>query len=202
MIAATGFITAGGRSSRMGRDKAWLDLGGRPMIEYVIRALAPVTTTVAIIANSPEFARLGFPVFADTQTGIGPLEAIRTALSYSLTNKVALVGCDLPLVTSELFSLLLSVPGDQHATVPVGVDRKLEPLCAIYRTEALPIVTDLIARGGRKISLLFDQVPTRFVPFDELRHLAGSELFFENINTPEDYARAREVLRRKQDAGT
>lgn len=179
----------------MGKDKAWLDLGGRPMIEYVIRALAPVTTTVAIIANSPEFARLGFPVFADTQTGIGPLEAIRTALCNSLTSTVALVGCDLPFVTSELFKLLLSVPGDHHATVPVGVDRKLEPLCAIYRTEALPVVTDLIARGERKISLLFNRVPTRLVPFDELRHLAGSELFFENINTPEDYARAGEMLR-------
>lgn len=178
----------------MGKDKAWLDLGGRPMIERVIRALAPVTTTVAIIANSPEFTRLGLPVFADTQIGIGPLEAIRTALFNSSTSRVVLVGCDLPFVTSELFELLLSVSGDHHATVPIGVDGKLEPLCAVYRTEALPVVTDHIAGGGRKISVLFDRVPTRLVPFDELRHLAGSELFFENINTPEDYARAGEML--------
>lgn len=194
MIEATGFITAGGRSSRMGKDKAWLELGGRAMIECVIAALVPVTTKVAIIANSLEYERLGFPVFADSHTGIGPLEAIRTALSNALTSRVVLVGCDLPFVTADLFKLLLSIPGDHYATVPVGADGKLEPLCAIYCPDALPVVTDLIARGQRKMSLLFDQVATRFVAFDEMSHLAGSHLFFENINTPEDYARARETL--------
>src|SRR5882724_1124295 len=195
MIEATGFITAGGRSSRMGKDKAWLELGGRAMIQYVIDALVPVTTKVAIIANSPEYDRLGLPVFADARPGIGPLEGIRTALSNALPSPVVLVGCDLPFVTSELFKLLLSISGNYHATVPVGADGKLEPLCAVYFTEALPVVTDLIARGQRKISFLFDRVPTRLVSFGELRHLAGSALFFENINTPEDYARASETLR-------
>jgi molybdopterin-guanine dinucleotide biosynthesis protein A len=171
------------------------------MIEYVIRALTPVTPTVAIIANSPEFARLGYRVYADTHAGVGPLEAIRTALSNSLTSRVALVGCDLPFVTPELFDLLLRLPGDQHATVPVGADKNLEPLCAIYRTEALPVVTGLMARGERKISLLFDRVPTRLVTFDELRHLPGSELFFENINTPEDYARAVATLKSSESRG-
>ncbi len=178
----------------MGKDKAWLELGGRAMIEYVIAALVPVTTKVAIIANSLEYERLGFPVFADSHTGIGPLEAIRTALSNALTSRVVLVGCDLPFVTPDLFKLLLSIPGNHYATVPVDADGKLEPLCAIYCPEALPVVTDLITRGERKASLLFDQVATRFVAFDEMSHLAGSHLFFENINTPEDYARARETL--------
>ncbi len=179
----------------MGKDKAWLELGGRAMIEHVIAALVPVTAKVAIIANSLEYERLGFPVFADSNTGIGPLEAIRTALSNTLTSRVVLVGCDLPFVTADLFNLLLSIPGDHSATVPVGADGKLEPLCAIYCPQALPVVTNLITRGERKVSLLFDRVPTRLVPFDELRDLNGSELFFENINTPEDYARARETLR-------
>ncbi|MEK6410788.1 MAG: molybdenum cofactor guanylyltransferase [Acidobacteriota bacterium] len=189
MIEAMGFITAGGRSSRMGKDKAWLELGGRPLIEHVIAALEPVTTRVAIIANSPEYARLGFPVFADSQAGIGPLEAIRTALASADTSRIVLAGCDLPFVTAELFKFLLSIPGSQQAIVPVGADGKLEPLCAIYSSEALPAVTDLIARDKKKISLLFDQIPTRLVAFEELRHLAGSPLFFENVNTPEDYER-------------
>lgn len=194
MIEATGFIAAGGRSSRMGTDKAWLEIGGQAMIEHVIAALAPVTTKVAIIANSPEYERLGLPVFADSHTGIGPLEAIRTALSNALTSRVILVGCDLPFVTADLFKLLLSIPGNQYATVPVGADGKLEPLCAVYCPEALAAVTDLISRGRRRVSLLFDRVPTRLVPFDELRDLHGSELFFENINTPEDHSRARQTV--------
>ena len=81
----------------------------------------------------------------------------------------------------------------------VGADGRLEPLCAIYSAEALPVVTNLIARGERKISLLFDPISTRFVAFDELRHLKGAELFFENINTPQDYMRALDSLRKAAD---
>jgi molybdenum cofactor guanylyltransferase len=195
MIGATGFITAGGRSSRMGMDKAWLDLGGRAMIEHVIAELVPATDRLAIIANSPEYERLGYPIFADSQPDIGPLEAIRTALSNALTPQVLLVGCDLPFVTTDLFKLLLSTPGNQLATVPIGPDGRLEPLCAIYRAEALPAVTELIRQGERKVSFLFDRIPTRFVPFEKLTHLTGSEVFFENINTPEDYDRALDMLR-------
>jgi molybdopterin-guanine dinucleotide biosynthesis protein A len=195
MNGVTGFITAGGQSSRMGTDKAWLELGGRAMIEHVIAAITPVTTKVAIIANSPDYERLGFTVFADSHTRIGPLEAIRTALANALTPMVILVGCDLPFVTTDLFKFLLSIAGNHQATVPIGADGILESLCAIYRREALPAVTDLIKHGERKVSLLFDRVPTRLVRFEELRNLPGSELFFENVNTPEDYARVRERLR-------
>src|SRR5215208_1641040 len=69
-----GFVTAGGLSSRMRSDKALLEIGGRAMIEHIIAALQPVTTRVAIIANNPDYKRLGLPVFADSNRGIGPLE--------------------------------------------------------------------------------------------------------------------------------
>jgi len=195
MIDAMGFVTAGGRSSRMGRDKAWLELDGQSMIERVIAALVPVTTGVAVIANSPEYARLGLPVFPDSHSNIGPLEAIRTALENAQTSRVVLAGCDLPFVTSELFELLLNIPGDYEAVIPIGPDRKPQPLCAIYSIQCLAGVRAIIANGERKISSLFDRVPTWFVAFDDLRHLAGFELFFENVNTPEDYARALRALR-------
>lgn len=194
MIDAMGFITAGGKNTRMGTDKAWLDLGGQPMIKHIIAALQPVTSGLAIIANNPDYARLGLPVFADEQAGVGPLEAIRTALANTLKSRVVLIGCDLPFVTSNLFKFLLKIPGNYDAVVPLGADGRLEPLCAIYSKEAEQVVRELITSGERKVSRLFDQVPTRFVDFDEVRHLAGSHLFFENVNTPEDYSRALETL--------
>lgn len=190
MIDVAGFVTAGGRSSRMGSDKAWLEIAGRPMIEHVLAALQPVTTSLAIVANDPEYAKLGLRVFADSQAGIGPLEAIRTSLRNSNSPRALLVGCDLPFVSPELFKFLLSIEGDYDAVVPIGADEKLEPLCAIYRRSAIDAVNALIASGERKVSLLFDRVPTRLVRFDEFEHLAGSELFFNNVNTPLDYARA------------
>ena len=189
-MEVTGFITAGGRSSRMGRDKAWLRLGASTMIERVIAALKPATRSLALIANSREYEALGLPVFRDTYEGIGPLEAIRTALANSPTRHVLLVGCDLPFVTSELFSFIIGLAGDYQAVVPRGADGRLEPLCALYATDALPDLIELIRSGERKVSRLFDRIPTRVVGFQELDHLEGSNLFFENINTPEEFSRA------------
>src|ERR1044072_6174066 len=159
----SGFVTAGGRSSRMGRDKAWLELDGQTMIERVITAIKAVTTDVSVIANSAEYKRLGLPVYADTHIGIGPLEAIRTALANASTRRVLLVGCDLPFVTAGLFSFLLSLQGDDQAIHPVCADDTLESLCAVYSTNALSSVIRLIENDGRKVSLLFDQIRTRLV---------------------------------------
>lgn len=174
----------------MGQDKAWLDLAGRPIIEHVIAALKPVTTSISIVANDQEYRKLGYPVFPDSQVGIGPLEAIRTALMNSSTEHIVLVGCDLPFVTSALFKFLLSIAEDHDVIVPMSREQRLEPLCALYRTSTLTVIENLIANDQRKVSPLFDRVSTRFVRFDELQHLAGSEAFFMNVNTPEDYSRA------------
>ncbi len=193
MHDAEGFVTAGGRSSRMGRDKAWLEIEGRPMIERVIAALASVTSRVSVIANSAGYDRLGLPVYSDANESIGPLEAIRTALANSQARRVILVGCDMPFITPELLAFLLDAMGDHKAVVPTDADDRLEPLCAVYSADALAAVTELIRSGGRKTSMLFDLMPTRVVGFKEIAHLAGADIFFNNINTPEDYARARNL---------
>jgi len=194
MIETAGFVTAGGLSSRMAKDKAWLDIGGQSMIERVIAALTSVSTNVSIIAHDADYSRLGLPVFADMLKGIGPLEAIRTALTNTDLSQILLVACDLPFVTPELFRYLVRVQGNHQIVVPVGPDEQLEPLCAIYCKEVLPLVEELIESGERKVRRLFAKATTRLVAFNELQHLPGSELFFENVNTPGDYSRAQEKL--------
>ena len=176
----------------MGRDKAWLELDGVTMIERVIAALRPVTERVTIIANRPEYTRLNLPVVADQHPGVGPLEAIRTALSHARQPLVVLAGCDLPFVTPQLFAHLLRLGGDAQAVVPLDDSGRLEPLCAVYATSALAAVSELIAVGERKVSRLFERIPTRFVSFNELDHLDGARRFFDNINSPQDYPRAVE----------
>jgi len=190
MFDATGFITAGGRSSRMGIDKAWLEIEGQPLIERTLASVRAVTSSVAIIANTDGYGGLGVPVFADTHQGVGPLEAVRVALSNTQTNRVLLVGCDLPFLTSELLRFLLSIRSQSQAIVPLSADNQLEPLCAIYCKDSQEVVSDLIERGERKMAKLFEEIPTRFVEFKEIRMLEGAHLFFENINTPADYDRA------------
>jgi molybdopterin-guanine dinucleotide biosynthesis protein A len=190
MFDATGFITAGGRSSRMGTDKAWLEIEGQPLIERTLASVRAVTSNVAIIANTERYGSLGVPVFADTYQGVGPLEAVRVALSNTQTNRILLVACDLPFLTPALFRFLLSIPSTNQAIVPLSPDNQLEPLCAIYCKDSLGAVENLIEHGLRKMAKLFEKVPTRFVEFQEIRELEGAHLFFENINSPEDYDRA------------
>ena len=183
-------MTAGGRSSRMGRDKAWLALGGRPMITHVMDSLRPVVTELAVIANGEEYRRLGVPVVPDLNQGIGPIEAVRVALAASQYDRVILAGCDLPFVTPGLFRYLLNQVGAYQSVVPLGPDNQPEPLCAIYSRSSLPDVQRMIEAGQFKISPLYDVVDTLFIPFEDLSGMAGSNLFFENINTPEQYSRA------------
>lgn len=183
-------VTAGGRSSRMRRDKALLKLGDTAMIERVIAALRPVTSSVSIIANDPLYEKFGLPVFSDTHQGLGPIEAIRTALCNTSAPRVALAGCDMPFVTTELFAFLIDQAERYDAVVPLDSEGRIEPLCAVYSTAVLSEVGRLIEKGDLKTARLFDLIKARIVEFEEVRHLPHSELFFENINTPRDYARA------------
>jgi len=179
----------------MGRDKGLIELNGRALIEYVIEALSGTVASISIIANSDEYRRFGLPVLPDTNRGIGPFEAIRTALANSNTENVVLCACDMPFVTRELLQYLLENIDGNEVVVPQDESGMLEPLCAIYSRTALGPLTELIAAGRRKVSDLFARVQTRIIPFDDLRNLSGARHFFKNINTPADLESASQILR-------
>jgi molybdopterin-guanine dinucleotide biosynthesis protein A len=195
MIDVDGFVTAGGRSSRMGEDKAWLEINGRPMIERVISAVREATPRVSLIANDASYSSFGLPVIPDVNRGIGPLEAIRVALSRTSGSYALMVGCDLPMVTSELLLFLLDLREEYEAVVPIGPDGKWETMCAVYSRALLPKATTLIEQGARAVRSLLDVANVRTVPFEELRHLGGSKSFFENVNSQADYERVVGLLK-------
>jgi molybdopterin-guanine dinucleotide biosynthesis protein A len=182
----------------MGTDKAWLVLGGATIIERVITALKPVTESLAIIANDDQYRRLGLPVISDEHEGLGPIEAIRMALTHSRYSRVVLVGCDLPFVTSEFLDYLLKRSGGADSVVPVSSEGRAQPLCAVYSTAVIETVTRLIEERKFKVMSLLEAIETRFIGFEEIREMEGAELFFENVNTPQDYARATERVRRER----
>lgn len=183
----------------MGADKAWLRLGRQTMIERVVAVLRVITNEVAIIGSPDQYSRLGLPVFPDQNVGVGPLEAIRVALSNSSADRVILTACDMPFVSPELFVHLLNRSSDYDAVVPVGPDSLLEPLCAVYSQAALAPVTRLIEEGKRKMSDLFERVETRTVAYEEISGLRGSEIFFLNVNTQEDYSKALSLIKESRD---
>ena len=188
-----GFILAGGLSSRMGEDKSRLRLGGRTLVEVAAGALAAVSSRVSVVGSRPGVESHGLPVVRDIHEGLGALGGLHAALAACESSWAAVVSCDLPFVTRELFERLASLRGgDVEAVAPVQDDGRPQPLCAFYAAaRCLEAAERLIRAGERRPRALLQTVRTRWVPFEELSDLDGSDLFFNNVNTPSDYEEAK-----------
>lgn len=178
-------VLAGGRSSRLGRNKALLSLHGKTLIEKVIDEARCCTGAVTIITNNPdEYVHLGYPCCGDVLPGGGPLSGIHAALTHCDTEYVLVVSCDIPLVKRELFeSLIAALPGHD---IVMFKHKHFEPLCALYRRTCLSALEDLIAHGEYRIIDLFPSLQVKV-----LRTAAAD--VFKNINTDADYDFVRNV---------
>lgn len=197
-----GFILVGGASSRMGRDKARLILGGQTFVERIRAALSALTERVTLVGPAERCAAWPqLPAVPDFYVEWGALGGLHAALSAARSAPwAAVVACDLPFVTGELFVRLASLRENFEAVVPVQLDGRRQPLCALYRADvAGGRAAELVAAGERRPRALLDSLRTRLVAFDELCDLGGAELFFTNVNTPEDYALARKREEKKSD---
>lgn len=193
-MKVSGFILAGGKSTRMGRDKAFLDFGGGSLIRRVIDVITTVTGDVAVIGDPVRFAGLNVPVFADVISGFGPLAGIHSALMHSNHNHALIVGCDLPFVRKSLLELLVSKLPCDGAVVPRNSRGQTEQLCSIYSRRLLPVVGQLISEGIHTPRAIYKRAETVYVAWEQIAELAGSGEFFLNVNTAEEYERAKEIL--------
>ncbi|MBX3266030.1 MAG: molybdenum cofactor guanylyltransferase [Acidobacteria bacterium] len=202
-MKVSAYIIAGGEGKRLGQPKWGIELGGGPMIARVAAALSAVASDgeATVVARS-RIEVAGLRVITDSppagfdEAG-GPLVGIYTALLDAQSEWLIAAACDLPFVSGELFKRLLSECSDDNdAVVPIQPDGTPQPLCAAYRVAAcLPAVKQAIVDGRLSMFALLDRVRTRFVPFEDLAVLPGSDRFFFNINTPEDLAIASEMIR-------
>lgn len=187
-----GFILVGGASSRMGRDKALLTLRGRSFVERIAAALAAIAGRVNLVGAKNVDYSLKLGNVPDVYEGWGALGGLHAALTACRAQWTAIVACDLPFVTSELFARLAALSEDSEAVVPVQQDGRLQPLCALYRTAVCrEHARRMIEEGERRPRALVRMVRSRLVRWEELSDLRDAQLFFENVNTPKDYAGAR-----------
>lgn len=194
MIAA---IQAGGRSSRMGEDKAWLKINGRPMIESVLAAAQTVADQLLIVIHptNPKLARYEELVAQwqaklvfDLHDHRGPLGGLETALRQG-TDAVLLLACDLPFVTAEFLQLLgaLHTAEKNEVTVPLDNEEQPQMLAAIYAATCLPHVAAMLTADELKMRWLLSRVRARQVTLAEYAHLTNAEHLLRNINTPDDF---------------
>ena len=190
----TGLILAGGASRRMGRNKALLTLGGRPLIQRVVDALQAVSDEVLIIANQPDPYRfLHLPIIPDIQPGYGPLMGLYSGLQAARGELALLVAVDMPFLAPEFLRFLLAQAQEHDADVVIPeAEGRLHPLCAVYRrATCLPAAEASIARGQRRLIAFHPQVRVRRIPESTLRTFSPDLRVLMNVNTPEELEQAR-----------
>ncbi|MBN2224750.1 MAG: molybdenum cofactor guanylyltransferase [Deltaproteobacteria bacterium] len=190
----TGIILAGGSSHRMGTDKSFLDLGGVPIIGHVIRVMTSAFPRVLIITNDPDkYARFGLPMKADIISGIGTLGGIHSGLTYLKDSAALFVASDMPFIRPALIDYLVSAFHDTDAVVPY-LNGEYEPLLAIYARGCLPAVEKTIASRKRRVVDFLSGIRLRTIRNDEFSLVDPDYLSIFNINTPEDYERAKRIV--------
>src|SRR5947209_4498950 len=194
-----GFILAGGASSRMGRDKARLQLGDKTFVAHIAEELHAITPRVSVVSARPDSADMKLPVVPDIFLACGALGGLHAALASCRAVWAIVISCDLPFVTGDLLARLATfIAPELDAIAPVQRDGRVQPLCAIYRTDVcLARAEQLLAAGERRPRVLLQQVRTRFVAPDELNDLPNNDLWWLNINTPADFARAQEIIEQR-----
>ncbi|MGA9526650.1 MAG: molybdenum cofactor guanylyltransferase [Terriglobales bacterium] len=181
-----GFLLAGGKSSRMGADKAFLDFAGQPLLDRGLDVLRAACDTVTIAGDPTTFAKFG-PAVGDVFPGCGPLSGIHAALLHSRAEHNAMLAVDMPFVSAELLKFLFAAAATGPAIVTVPrTSRGLQPLCAIYRREFATIAEKALRAGQYKMDTVLAAVPLRMVEEPELSAAGFSEKNFLNLNTPED----------------
>jgi molybdenum cofactor guanylyltransferase len=175
-------VLAGGRSSRMGRDKALLPYRGATLVETVARTVREAAGSACLVGAPELYRRLDIPAIPDAHPGEGPLGGIVTALAHSAAAWNLMVACDMPGLTvdflRDLFDRAELAAAD--VLIPMLPSGHLEPLCAIYHIRTATALQRAFAAGIRKITDALECVRTRRLEVPE-------SAVFHNVNTPEDW---------------
>ncbi len=198
------YILTGGESRRMGRDKAWVELAGQPLVHRVLAAAEEVAPVAGLVvspgqAESPVYQELArertIRLVVDRIAGLGPLGGLATALNDAGPEAtVLLLAVDLPCLTGELLRRLLSIHREVGATMTVPLDRvgRPQPLTACYEGSLVPLVDQLITRGERRLGALHSQLEghsaarCHSLSYADLSDLPGADRFFLNCNREDD----------------
>jgi molybdopterin-guanine dinucleotide biosynthesis protein A len=189
------FVLAGGASRRMGHDKVLLPLCGVPMVVRTAQLVAPHVASATIVAPQGRYPDLGLRILPDRWPGAGPLGGIATALEVTTADWNLILGCDLPYLTAEWIVWLISRAFQSPAPAVVPESRRgLEPLAAVYHQSCGTIFTAAVERGVRQVTEGLSEILFERVFAAEWDSLDPAGTLLENMNTPDDYAKARHRL--------
>jgi len=191
----TGIILSGGKSLRMGMNKAFIEIEGIPMIQHILSLFEKIFNENIIVTNEKE----GFinfkkaKIYRDFIPNRGVLEGLYTGLFYSSFEYSFCVACDMPFINESVIKLLIKKIKDQDVIVPKTNDG-LQPLHAIYSKRCLDPIKRIIESGRFRILDFYPFVKVKIIEEDEFIFLDPKRISFLNINTPEELNLVRKNL--------
>ncbi len=177
----TGIVLAGGKSSRMGTDKGFLDFGGKAFVLHSISAIEPVVSKSMIISNNPEYDIFGIKRVEDLIKDAGPLAGIYTGLYYSNTSYNLVLSCDIPLIKTEVLEELIKAQDGNSDIIQIVSNGKHMPLIALYHKRCETIFHELLQNDERRLHVALNHCKVKNVVLN-----SDWEFFTTNINTPEE----------------
>ncbi|MEK7808275.1 MAG: molybdenum cofactor guanylyltransferase [Chloroflexota bacterium] len=193
-------ILSGGKSSRMGTDKALLPIEGKTMIEHIIAQVKDIGDEVIVITNTPEgYKFLNLPIFTDVIPDKGALGGLYTAIDAASHPYTLILACDMPFVNRDLLRYMISLAPEADAVIPKiaapdGEKKKsgmAEPLRAIYSKACLAPIRKCIDEDNLKMIAFFKDVKLRWIDEEEIRKFDAELVTFMNANTPEEFERMK-----------
>lgn len=177
----TGIVLAGGKSSRMGRDKGLLDLEGKVFVLRSLSAIKPLVSKSLLVANNPEYDIFETQRVEDLIKNAGPLAGIYTGLHYSETSYNLILSCDIPLIKTEILEELIKVQDPQTDVVQIVSNGKHMPLIALYHKRCENLFYRLLQKNERRLHVALEQCKVKNVILN-----SDQDIFTTNINTPEE----------------
>ena len=194
-------VLAGGQSKRMGQDKAFLEVGGRRVIERVLATVSPLTDDLFISTNSPEqYAEFGLPLIADIYPDKAALGGIYSVIQAARYSSVLVVACDMPFLNTALLKYLIELAPLADVVAPVVEPPQPETMHAVYGKRCLPAIEPRLLANKLRIIGFFDDVSVRYVERADIARFDPHFYSFVNMNTPSEWQSVRELAARL-DAG-
>ncbi len=186
-LSATGILLAGGKSSRMGKNKAFLELGGQTLIEHSLGVLDQTFAEVLISGDQALYGNCGFAVVPDQHREQGPLAGLEAGLEKARFDWCFFAACDMPFLDGRGIRFLYDFVSG-HDIVAPDSERGVHPLHAFYHRRCLNVIKANLQSGRRRILDIYPHCQVRYVTEEELAGRGLSQRLFTNVNTPEEWA--------------
>jgi molybdopterin-guanine dinucleotide biosynthesis protein A len=216
-IDCTGVILAGGMNMRFGgRNKALVEIGGKTILDRTLSVFGDLFPETMVVTNTPlSYLSCNSLIVTDIFTLRTPLAGIHAALSYAKTQYIFVVACDTPFLATPMIEAILEKVDTKSDVVVPDTVNGFQPLCAVYSKACLPPIEKQLREAsaaapetggpakrvlnqGLKILNFYERVRVKKIPEASLRQVDPDLLSFFNVNTPEDFARAEQILSENQ----